>query len=212
MNQTFWKICSAILGGLFLVSIVFLVLFGVKISSNNKDKTAELTKALTAQEKELRKTFQTEKEKTTTKYTAGEIFGAFEFSFPKVWDTNIHEAEGKTEELTFLADQNPVVIKDGSKESVGLRVVVYKDKYATQLKNTEDKTKNNTKTKLTEEDVTVSDVKGKKFTGTTEASGDKKVQFILLPLRDKTLYIGTDNIDVYADQYKKIVDSLKVSK
>lgn len=212
MNQKTLGLITIFTGVLFVVALGFVILFGVKLSGANTQKNDEIKSALTAQSKELNTAFQSEKEKTTTKYVADEIFGSFEFSYPKVWSTNVTQEVGATEELTFLADPNLITI---NKEEVGgpytaLRVRVYQDKYTNKLRDTENSNKN-VKNPMKETDVTVSDIKGKKFVGTDEKNG-KQFAYIILPLRDKTLYIGTDDLTNFTKNYDTILGTFKISK
>lgn len=211
MNQKTLSLITIFTGVLFVVTLGFVVLFGAKLGSANKQKSNEITAALATQSKELNATFQSEKEKTTTKYIADEVFGSFEFSYPKVWSTNVTEEIGASQELVFLADPNMIVInKDVAGPYPALRLLVYQEKYARQLTDTENSNKN-VKNPMIEKDVTVSGIKGKKFVGTEEKSG-KQFAYVILPLRDKTLYIGTDDLTAYTKNYETILGTFKISK
>jgi anthranilate/para-aminobenzoate synthase component I len=198
------------LGLLFVVSLVLVVLFGLRLAQNNKIKDKEASEKLKKLEQQLKEEFQKEKEKEDFQYTADDIFGAFKFKYPKVWSTNITQEEGASEELIFLADPSLIVEnKKDKKQIVALRVVVYTDKYENKLNDIEGENKD--KGLLTESDVKVSDILGKKFIGKDEETG-KDIAFVLVNLRDKTLYIGTDDYSKYKDQYEKILGSFNLSK
>lgn len=198
-------------GVLFAIALVFVILFGVKLAGANKQKSDEIAASLAAQSRELNATFQTENEVTTTKYVADEVFGSFEFNYPKVWSTNVTQEVGAAKELDFLADPALIVI---NKELKGpfpaLRVQVFQEKYATKLKDIESSNKG-VKSPMTETDATVSEIKGKMFVGTGVDSG-KQFAYIILPLRDKTLYIGTDDLTSFTKNYDTILKSFKISK
>jgi hypothetical protein len=211
MNQKTLGLITIFAGVLFVVALGFVVLFGVKLSGATKQKTDEIAVALTKQSKELNSAFQSEKETTITKYVADEIFGSFEFSYPKVWSTNVTQEVGSGVELKFLADPKMITInKDIPGPYPALRVLVYQDKYANKLRDTENSNKN-VKNPMKETDITVSDIKGKKFVGTEEKSG-KQFAYVILPLRDKTLYIGTDDFTNFTKNYDTILASFKISK
>jgi len=211
MNQKTLGLITIFAGVLFVISLGFVVLFGVKLSGANKQKANEVSAALSAQAKQLAAANQAEKEKTTVKYVADEVFGSFEFTYPKVWATNVEQAVGSAQELIFLADPNMIVInKDVDGPFPALRVVVYQDKYASELKEIEGKNKGG-KTVKTETDVTVSGIKGKRFVGIDSESG-KKVTYVILPLRDKTLYIGTDDTANFSKNYETILATFNISK
>jgi len=211
MNQRTLGIITIFTGVLFVIALGFVVLFGVKLAGANDQKKSEINTALANQSKSLNAAFQAEKEKTTIKYTADEVFGSFVFSYPKVWSTNVKQEVGAAQELLFMADPNMVVI---NKEVAGpfpaIRVVVYQDKYTSKLKDTENSNKN-VKNPMTETDATVSGLKGKRFEG-TEAKSGKKFAYVLLPLRDKTLYIGTDDFDIYSKNFETILGTFEISK
>jgi len=212
MNQKTLGLITIFTGVLFVIALGFVILFGVKLSGANKQKNDEIKTALATQSKELNASFQSEKEKTITKYVADEVFGSFEFSYPKVWSTNVTQEIGASQELVFLGDPNLITV---NKEEVGgpytaLRVQVYQDKYTNKLRDTENSNKN-IKNPMKETDVTVSEIKGKKFIGTDEKSG-KQFAYVILPLRDKTLYIGTDDLVNFTKNYDTILASFKISK
>lgn len=210
MDNRLWRVLTVVFGLLFLVVLALVVLFGVRLFQNNSIKDKETSDKLAAQEEQLKQECQTEKEKDIVQYVSDEIFGSFKFGYPKIWSTNVTQEEGASEELMFLADPNLITIdKKKTNTITALRVVVYSDKYETKLAEVED---SNTDTKLlTESDVKVSGIAGKKFIGKDEETGNN-VGFILVPLRDKTLYIGTDNYSKYKDQYEKITNSFNLSK
>ena len=211
MSQRTLGIITIVLGVLLTIALIFTILFGVGLASAGKQKAAEIKTNLTAQSQELNAAFQSEKEKTIIKYVADEVFGSFEFSYPKIWSTNVKEEIGASTELTFLADPSLIVLnKDVAGPYPALRVEVYQDKYAAKLKDKESGNKN-VKNPMTETDVTVSTIKGKKFVGVEEKSG-KQFAYIILPLRDKTLYIGTDDLVKFTKNYDTIVGTFKISK
>jgi len=211
MNQKTLGLITIFMGVLFVVALGFVILFGVKLSSSNKQRNSDISSAVATSEKTLKAAFQTEKEITTTKYVADDVFGSFEFSYPKVWSTNVAEEIGASEELVFLADPNMIVVnKDEKGPFPALRIIVFQDKYAGKLTDTENSNKNVTNP-MKESDVTVSGIKGKKFTGTNEESG-KQFAYVILPLRDKTLYIGTDDSASFTKNYETILGTFKISK
>ena len=211
VNQKTLGLITIFAGVLFAVALCFVILFGVKLAGASHDKATEISVALAKQQKDLQASFQAEEEKTTTKYTADEVFGSFEFSYPKVWATNVKQEIGAAQELIFLADPNMIVLnKDVAGPFPALRVVVYQTKYVSKLKDVEN-SNTNVKNPMTETDVTVSGIAGKRFTGIEEKSG-KQFSYIILPLRDKTLYIGSDDLANFSKNYETILGTFKISK
>jgi len=211
MNQRTLGLITIFAGVLFAVALGFVVLFGVKLGGANKQKATEISAALATQAKQLKADFQSDKEKTTTTFLADDVFGSFEFTYPKVWSTNVKQEVGAAEELNFLADPNMIIV---NKEVPGpfpaLRVIVYQAKYTSKLKEIESSNKN-VSSPMVESDVTVSGLSGKKFTGKNEKSG-KTFAYVIVPLRDKTLYIGTDDAGAYIKNFDTILGTFKVSK
>jgi hypothetical protein len=211
MNQRALGIITIFAGVLFVISLGFVILFGLKLSGANDQKSKEIAAALTAQSKDLSAVFQSERESTTTKYISDEVFGSFEFSYPKVWATNVKQEINASQELIFMADPNMIVLdKDVLGPYPALKVIVYRDKYASKLKDIENSNRN-VKSPMTEVDANVSGIDGKRFTGTEVKSG-KQFSYTILPLRDKTLYIGTDDLSIFSKSYETILGTFKISK
>lgn len=210
MDNRFWKLLTIILSVLFFVSMVFLFVFGIRLAKNNTIKTTEVKEALTKQEKALNKSFQEEREKTTTKYTAEDIFGGFEFNYPKVWSTNIKRGDADPQ-LRFFADPGLIVMRDEQGPEVALRIYVYTGKYAEKVKSAESEIKSR-KLSVKVEEVTLSGLTGKRFTGKTKEGINNNRSYVYLPLREKTLYIGTDNYDLFGKQFDSILNSFKISR
>ncbi len=196
---------------LFFLSLITIGILTYQLISYSDKKATEIEKVLADQEKSLKKDFQSEKERINTSFVADEIFGNFEFTFPKVWSTNVKQEQGSAEELVFLAD--PELInsnKDKPGPYTALRVVVYKQKYDLKLKEFQNKNKNN-KLALKESEITVSGIAGKRFVGKDPKTG-LNLNYIVLPIRDKTLYVGTDDGINQLENFEKILKTFKISK
>lgn len=198
------------MGALFFISLIFLILFGSRLNNANQIKANELAEALQQQDKELKNNFQLERERTTTKYVAEDVFGAFEFSYPKVWFTNMQRRESDPQ-LRFLADPNLIVMRDETGPETALRVMISDSNYEEESKKTEDEIKARDYSVQTEE-VTLSGLKGKKYTGKMKEGSSKVQSIVILPLRDKSLHIGTDDFDQFRTQFEQIIKSFKISR
>lgn len=210
MDSRIWKIITLFLGGLFLISFIFLIVFGLRLNKANQIKAKELSVALTKQDSELKKSFQLERERTTTKYVAEDLFGAFEFSYPKVWFTNMQRSDSDPE-LQFLADPSLIVMRDDKGPETALRVIISKDKFDEETKKIENEAKSRGYN-VSAEDITLSGLKGKKFTGKMKEDNPKTQSIVVLPLRDKSLTIGTDDFDQFNKQFDSIIKSFKISR
>ncbi len=212
MSQRTISIIAIVLGGLLLVSLGLLVLFGVRLSDAGKVKLSEIKSNLAKQEKQLKADFQAERETVLSTYTADVVFGSFSFSYPKVWSTNVKQEKGSTQELIFLADPNLIVEnRDLGGPFTAMRVQVYGSSADSVIKDMHSKYTLRSTDPFKEEDTTVSGLKGRKFTG-TETDSKKNISFVILPLRDKALYIGTDDNDKYQKNLSTIIKSFKISK
>lgn len=204
------KISSIILGSLLLLSIILLTFFGIRLANINNIKSAEMNSNMKKREDEIKKICQLDKERLLTTYTSDEVFGNFQFSFPKAWSTNVRQTDSDPE-LQYLADPETILMTNETGPATGLRVMVFKEKFTSLSKEYETKS-NGSVTAFSFEDITLSGLKGKKFVGSTNETAGKKISFVLLPLREKTLYIGTDNVETYSEQFASILKSFKISR
>jgi hypothetical protein len=211
MDERGWKLLSIVISVFCFVLLIFLVLFGYRIAAFNKIKAAEISSNLKKQENQLKKDFQTEKESTITSYRSDDLFGNFYFEYPKAWFTNAFQEQGGTPEFQFLADRNLILINKDQYMKVALRVQVFATPYKQKLDEIRGENNNDT-TKLKEQEVTITGLKGIKFTGRTEDVKDKDVAFVVFPLRDKTIIIGTDDVASYSKQYQNVLVSFRLSK
>jgi len=210
MDIKYWKVLTIFGWVLFIAALVFAILFGLKILNYNDAKAREINDVLAQKETEMNTEFIEENEKETVSYVSDEIFGLFEFAYPKVWQTNVTQDTKIKEQLTFLTDPSVIVInKDIEGPYTALRVAVYDEKYVVKLKDLETKNKYAI-SKLKEEDITISEIVGKKFSGKDPDSG-KNIIFVVLPLRDKSLYIGTDDASLYTEHYNTILSTFKIN-
>jgi hypothetical protein len=210
MDNRFFRVLSIVLGVLFVLSLIFITLFGVRLAKINNIKNIELNAAVSKREKEMVKTCQLNKEKTESTYTAEEVFGSFQFSYPKMWETNVKRTDGNPQ-LLFLADPNLIIMTDNTGPATALRLKVITDNFDAIDKENKQKT-NGAQLAFKGEDITLSGIKGRKYTGSTSEMKERQISFVLLPLRDKTLYIGTDDYKAFSKQFQTILDSFKLSK
>jgi hypothetical protein len=211
MDERGWKYLSLVVSIFCFVLLIFLVLFGYRLASYNKVKAQEISNNLKKQENQLKKDFQTEKETAIASYRSEDLFGNFYFEYPKVWFTNALQEQGGTPEFQFMGDPSLIMIRGDAYTRVALRVQVFATPY--QQKLDEIRGENNTDTtKLKETEIKITGLKGIKFTGRTEQVKDKNVSFCVFPLRDKSIVIGTDDIDTFSKQYQNVLDSFRLSK
>jgi hypothetical protein len=211
MDDRLWKVITIVLGAIVFVCLILIIIFGVRLSNNTKIIEKQTLIRLAAQEKKLKDDFQKEKETEDFQYTADPEFGSFQFSYPKVWSTNITKELGAKEEFIFLADPSLINIDNkglGMSVPVALRVTLYTEKYEDMVIKLE---KDNKKKTMTETDVEVSGLPGKKFKG-VPPKAKLEITYTVVKFRDKTLYIGTDDSAKYEDQYNKILSSFYLNR
>jgi hypothetical protein len=202
-NSIIWKIGAIALGVFLLVALIFVLIFGIKLRKYDKAKAAEIKQELIQKESELKKQCQLEKEEVESTYHASDLYGNFEFKYPKVWNTGITEDPGNSQALTFLGSPNVIVNNRDNPPVVALRVIYFNQNYEAKVKSY-----GNTYKKS---EAMVSNLKGTRVTGTDKYS-KKKVNFVLIPLRDKTIYIGTDDLDTFSAEYEKILNTFVLIK
>lgn len=203
MSENFWRILSFVLAGILLVSLVVVGVLGYKLASFNKNKTKELDERLAIQQTELESIFQQEKEQTLNEYVSDDVFGNFKFSYPKVWYSNVTQAVGSREELIFLGHPNLIVNNKDNPAYTALRVVVYGENYERKVKDFDEDFKGT--------EAIISGITGKRYTGEDEES-KKQIAFYAIPLRDKTLYVGTDDAKSYQAAFEEIARSFQLNK
>jgi hypothetical protein len=60
-------------------------------------------------------------------------------------------------------------------------------------------------------DITVSGIKGRRYTGTVDSKTNQKVEIVVVPLREKTLIFRTDDPDNYSKAFNNILAGVKLN-
>jgi len=143
-------------------------------------------------------------------YKTEDIFGAFTIFFPKDWKVNISKDMSHTEQFRFLADPNWVMATKGEKGPfTALAVSVINENYAKKVDDME--YTNKKKNIYTISDESVSGIGGKRFVWKNPDSKLKAV-FVLLPFRDKTIKIGTEDYNAYSQTFESILKKTVINK
>lgn len=208
MDIRVWKVATFVAAAVAFVGVFMVILFGLRLSNLNQIKAMEQASALKAQETDIASKNQIESEKSTTIFQAEDVHGKFTFAYPKVWSTNVTRSDSDPE-LLFLGNPELIIMRSSEGPTSALRVVVSRDKYSDKIKAIEsDIEGKNTKQK--ESDITLSNLKGKRFDGPIEESNGRVLSYAIFPLRDKTLYIGTDDYTKFSKQFEEILKSFQV--
>jgi hypothetical protein len=200
-------------GVLALVLLILVLVFANRASSaNNRANTAQKDgqkQGAEAQKALDDKKLADEKVKDSRTYTAPDFAGNFSLEIPKAWSLSITPNDGT---ITLGGISNPDQI-DTKAEKYALRFSL-KDQPYTSAKSPYDqqtKAKSATgKTNLSSQPVTVSGIEGTKYTGQI-GSKIPNGTLILVPIRDKTFTIQTDDNAVYSTSFNIILATVKLN-
>jgi len=132
--------------------------------------------------------------------TGSSTSGNLTFQYPKTWSAYASSNDSKTDILN--AYFYPEVIPSLDKTSFPLRVEVTSQNYSDALKGFSTAINNGTITATAFRAEKVQDVLGTKLSGQLEK--EKTGTLVILPLRDKTIKIWTEN-SAYAEDFNKVV-------
>ena len=187
-------ILAVVLGVLLLFAVIFGIwaFAGMQDYKNNSDnKSAAAVKvAEVAQAQKLEADFA-EREKSPYKsYQSPADFGSVKVVYPKVWGAYVLEsAQSGTPVDAYF---HPGFVPDvASQTPIALRVQVASTSYSDSLKQYENQVQTGDLKASPFVPVNVKNVTGMRFDGQFEQN--KKGSIIILPLRDKTLKIWTEN-------------------
>lgn len=200
---------TIVLAVLFVSSLVFglAMLVGKSDLQKNIDKKVEAGVAEQSKEIEAKKDAEfAEKEKSPVKsYTSPSTFGTAMIEYPKTYSAYIDESAAGNAPINAYFHPN-VVPKDDRNTTFALRMQVIQSPYDTQVK-TYDATLKSGKVSVKPFRATkVNGVLGVRVDG--EVATGKQGSVILLPLRDKTIKIWTENKDYVKDFDTYVVPSL----
>lgn len=207
-----YRTLSIALGVMVVILLITSFYFGArafinddKITKANKDGQLQ---GATAQKKIDDKKFTEEKNSDFRTYTAPEEAGSFKVDIPKSWSLTIGLNESNAL-LTALAMPDFV---ESKLDKYALRFSLQNKDIDTIKKPLDNLTKEKDpkKRKLNSEEVTVSGIKGIRYTGLI-SSKIPNGTLTLIPLRDKTYSIQTDDNDQYLTVYNAIVKNLQLN-
>lgn len=204
-----WVVITILLGILFLVSLIFgFWAFGqMQDYKNNSDQKSAVavSKAEAVQEEKLKAEF-TEQEKSPYKtYQSAADFGGVKIVYPKTWGAFVDETAQSSNPVNGYFHPNFVPNTNGE-IPIALRVQVASKSYSQSLKDFDSAVK---KGDLKAQPVAVEQVKGvtgMRYDG--KVSSKYNGAIIVLPLRDKTLKIWTENPGNVADLNNIVLKNL----
>ena len=217
-KQPFWrdyKKLMYIVSGVTLITIITLSVF-LYITKKNHDEfkaIAEQTEAdidirvngaLDTQKTVLKTAFEKDQAKEEANpwktYKAEDMIGAFTFKLPKNWYPHIDKRMKSSTQWEFLAGPG-YIVKDVDSDGpyVALDIKVINSKYDRALEDYKKKRFKDRSVKYQVSDEKVSGIKGSRLSWNNDKNNNKKSNFIILPYRDKVLYIGCEDYDNYKD-------------
>lgn len=200
-------------GVLTFILLITTIVFSIQSSNKSaqlKTATQDGAKAgAEAQKAADDKKFQEAQSSDTRTYTAPEFAGSFSIKLPKLWSLSITPNEGTN---TIAAIANPEYI-DTKVERYALRFSLIDQPYATYKTKLDQQTKQKVSPSfkgLTASKTTLSGIEGTKYVGqiTTKIPNGT---VILVPIRDKTFSIETDDNAVYSEVFNSILTSVKLN-
>lgn len=200
------------LGVIAAILLLLTIFFGARAFINSEDLTeANLQgqkEGAAAQKAVDEKAFTTEKNSDFRTYVAPDYAGSFRVSVPKSWSIAVTPNESGT---TLSALSSPDFVEN-KLDKYALRFALI-NKEIEEVKKPLDnltKEKDPKKRKLNVEDITVSGIKGFKYTGQI-SSKIPNGTLVLVPLRDKTFSIQTDDNEQYLTVFNSIVANLSLN-
>jgi hypothetical protein len=121
-------------------------------------------------------------------YKAPIIFGGFEIKFPKNWNVYSVENSNSPQQINLTAHPDFVKQVSGIDNVYALRVLLVRTPYDQMMKQHQDDVKQK-KIKLSS--ITISGIEGSRYEGKFDGKHDGST--VLLPVRDKTIVIATDD-------------------
>jgi hypothetical protein len=196
-----------IIGAVVFVILIIVVLAAVSIN-NSKVKQADLKKqydtGFEAGKKEESQANIDAQSKDVRVYKAPSELGSFQVPIPKSWSWAV---EAKPKDGTFKGTSDPDYI-DLLSELHKFNMELVRGNYQETIKDYEEEVKDG---KYKGSDVTVSGIKGRRYTGTVDAKTNQKIEAVVVPLREKTLVFRTDDPDNYSKAFNNILAGVKLN-
>ena len=211
-KEKLYKTLLMVLGGVAAILLILVMVFGAKAFINDNKIAATLkqgqNEGATAQKKLDEEQFAKKLNADFRTYTAPEAAGSFTIDIPKSWSlTTTPEDSGNT--ISGIAMPDEVNTK---LTQYALRFALA-EKSIDSLKKPLDtlaQEKVVAKRKITAEETTVSGIKGMRYTGQIGTKIPNGT-IVMVPLRDKTFTIQTDDNATYIDVFNAIVKNVHLN-
>ena len=141
----------------------------------------------------------------TRTYEAPVKYGSFQITYPKAWNIVV---DSTTSEPVY-GKIHPEYVNWQS-DTHALRFILIDDNYEDTQKKYDDMAKNS-KGAISKKAATVSGIKGMEYTGKINSDDKNAVgTVIVLPLRDKSMLMQTDDNKTYGDAFSQMVSTAKL--
>lgn len=214
-----YKIALAVLGFFLIAALVATFIFYSKsaqtedlIQQRIKDeviKTQESDDAICEQEK------KDDRENPWMEYIARNTYGAFKFTVPRGWSKYEHFDINANEPLQMYFNPGEVRYDAGvRRDHSALEVIVGKRLYTGELNDLKRTIENLIRKKITPKDKGTA-IKISGFNGTRFVYYDQDLKMnvgvIILPFRDRVMFIKTSDYDKYQKYYEKFYKSFVIT-
>lgn len=213
-----FKIIIGVLGFVLLILLILVVVYVMKANRTTAYINQKVEEGKATREREVKDACELEKkdirENPWVSVTSREELGAFKFIVPRSWAQYEHFDINANEPLNLYF--NPEMVRYDSAERIktdhaALEVTVSKKLYAKEVDELKIKIKKTLDPK-TEDSINISNFTGTKFTYKDKDLG-RNVGVIILPYRDRALFIKTDDYDKWgAEYYKKFFESFALTQ
>lgn len=211
----FFMILSIILFVLIAVSLGFIYTLNKKANQTEETIKGRVDKAVGVKSDEAKAACEVEKRELVENpwqvYKASPLVGSFSFQFPKSW-SRYEEFDLNSSDASLRVFFNPIAVSmDANLDYIhsALQMDISKSIYSVELKKYRDEAKKS-KSKDEETDIKISGFDGKFFRYKDLKIG-QYVGVAIIPYRDNTMIIKTDNHDKYKDYFDKLNTSLIIT-
>lgn len=200
-----YQIALGVLGFLLLVSLIFVLIYANKAGRSQKYWDGVVAQAVDKKDKEDKVSYEQQlkdfKENPWTEYKARDEFGAFKFIVPRTWSQYEYFDINANDPYSIYFSPDTVKYDSAARQNhAALQVVISKKLYSDQVKEIEQKIKMHLDTGATEEKINIANFTGTKFVY-QDKDLNKKVGVIVVPYRDRALFIKTDDYDKWNEKY-----------
>lgn len=217
-SSNIFKIITGVLGFLILVLLILVIVFATKANKTTAYTNQKVEEGKAAREKEVQDACEQEKkdikENPWVSITSREELGAFKFIVPRSWSQYENFDLNANEPLKMYFNPDMVRYDSANKikdEHAALEVIVSKKLYAKELEELKKQLAKGFDSKK-EDSINISNFEGTKFVY-KDKDLDRNVGVIIMPYRDRALFIKTDDYDKWGEEYyKKFFESFTLTQ